>query len=71
MKTSPTPLRASPHVLEQWTYCVGVARRHLAERRASCPTVLVATTVLVAIEQEMEILRSQNDALRMMREEKE
>lgn len=70
MKTSPTPLRVPPWILAEWADRVAVATRHLAEGRGSCPTVLVDVRVVVGIDQELKILRSQNEALRQLREEK-
>ena len=65
--TGPTlPLRATPEVLAEWDKAVEVARRHLAEHR-QIPTATLKLMTLLAMDQEIKILRSQNDALRMFK----
>jgi hypothetical protein len=62
--TTPLPLRASPAHLAQWANHVQVAkdfeRRHI-------PTVTCDIRVILAIGQELEILRSQIEFLRAQR----
>ncbi len=65
-RSPPTPLRASQAVLAEWQASVVAAQRHLA----GSPKVLVGSWVVVAIDQELQILRSQIEALRQLREEK-
>ena len=65
MKRSPSPpLRCPPWILAEWANRVQVARDFEARH---IPTVLVDIRVVVGIGQELDILRSQNEALRALR----
>jgi hypothetical protein len=61
VKTAP-PLRLSPFQLAAWSDRVAVAQR------STYATILIDPSLVLAIAQELEILRSSNDFLRSQRE---
>lgn len=60
------PLRPTPATLADWDLCVAQAKRIIAERR-DIPTIVIALQTLLAMDQEIKLLRSSNEFLRARR----
>lgn len=63
---APIALRPNPAALAEWDRAVAIAQRHIAERR-QIPTATLSMTTLLAMDQEIRLLRSSNEFLRARR----